>query len=534
MRSVSALHQPPLSSRQRADHAGWVRCRAVKPVSIPPQAGQSGKFSWASPRSLWECRNQIIGDYLGDPTAEHRRRWLELLGRCPEELPVVDAFKDLDRVSFVVMGDTGEGDASQYRVVPTLLAQAKDTHFMFICGDVAYPAGGIEQYGVKVLAPYRDYLQPIYAIPGSHSWYDDADGFMYWFCNADERPQRPAAGRLHPRELLWRRSPQGHTDALIEMAKLRPEFADSAYDDHRHLQVVDAPAGRGVVHQQPGPYFALQAGRVTLVALDLGLDGPLDSGQRQWFLKTSAQEGPKILLLKPPLYVDGERFPRPMEGGMTIHDVVTNPHYKYIAVISGHTHNYQRYLVTLDGGRRMPFIVAGGGGAFLHETHTIPNLDEDGPPGVDEDSFRCYPLRGDSLARCAQLWDRKLGGTHLLTLDPDVAAYIAAERLGMVPVRATARTKRPSRRDRRVAALMYRLPGHPPDAMHTIFSSLLDWGIPPLFKHFLGIEATGDKVTITCHAVTGCVRHVEQRLIEDRLIATRHGEDWEWTQDPEV
>ena len=70
--------------------------------------------------------------------------------------------------------------------------------------------------------------------------------------------------------------------------------------------------------------------------------------------------------------------------------------------------------------------------------------------------------------------------------------------------------------------------------MHTIFSSLLDWGLPPLFKHFLRIEVTGDKVTITCHAVTGCVRHVKQELIEDRLIATRHGDDWEWAQDPEV
>jgi hypothetical protein len=506
----------------------------VKPVTIPPKAGQSRKFSWANPRPLWECRNQIIGQCLGDPTAEHRRRWLELLGRGPDDPMLVNAFAGEKTVSFIVMGDTGEGDASQYRVVPTLLAQARDTDFMLICGDVAYPSGGIEEYGSRVLGPYRDYPGPIYAIPGSHSWYDDADGFMYWFCNADERPRRPRAGRWGLRELLWRRSPEGRTDALLDMAAVRDSPKGSTYDDHRHLQVAVDPSADGRVHQQPGPYFALQAGQVKLVALDSGLDGPLDSSQRDWFLRTSAEDGPKILLLKPPLYVDGQYLPLPMEGGMTIHEVVTNPDHKYLAVISGHTHNYQRYLVRLGDDREMPFIVAGGGGAFLHETHTIPNLDEDGPSGVDEHSFRCYPLRGDSLARCAQLWDRKLGGNgHFLALDPDVAAHIAAERLGVEPVREDARKVTPSSRDYRVAAVMYHAPGHPHAAMHTIFSSLLDWGSPPLFKHFLRVDVSTDTVAITCHAVTGCADHVERQLIEDRLIATRDRavNRWSWKQD---
>jgi Calcineurin-like phosphoesterase len=522
-----------------AQHAGWGKCKAVKPVAIPAAAGQSRKFSWASPRPLWQCRNQIIGQVLGDPTAEHRKRWLELLGRDAQGPMLVDAYKGDKPTSFVVLGDTGEADASQYRVVPTLLEQAGDTDFMFICGDVAYPAGGIEEYGSRVLGPYCDYPGPIYAIPGSHCWYDDADGFMYWFCNADERPRRPRAGRFQPREILWRRSPQGRTDALLKMADVRPKPTGSTYDDHRHLQVaVDRSAdGSGQVYQQPGPYFALMAGPVKLVALDMGLDRPLDSSQRQWFLATSKEDGPKILLLKPPLYVDGEHFPQPMEGGKTIHEIVTDPAHQYLAVISGHTHNYQRYLVALDDGRKMPFIVAGGGGAFLHETHTIPNLDEQGPPGVDEDSFRCYPLRGDSLARCAQLWDRKIGGHgHVLALDPDVAACIAAERIGVEPVRKAARRASPSSRDRRVAWLMYHAPGHPHAVMHTAFSSLLDWGIPPLFKHFLRVDVSERKVTIACHAVTGCTNHVEKKLIEDRLIARRDPalDRWEWEIDPSV
>jgi hypothetical protein len=220
-----------------------------------------------------------------------------------------------------------------------------------------------------------------------------------------------------------------------------------------------------------------------------------------------------------------------MDGGGTIHDVVTDARYEYLAVIAANTHNYQRYMVSLAG-RQMPFIVTGGGGAFLHETHTIPNLDEAGLDGVDEAAFRCYPLRGDSLARCAQLWDRKLGGHgHVLSLDPDVAARIASDRIGLEPVRAAARAAHPSPRDYAVASLMYRAPGHPHALLHSAFSSLLDWGRPPLFKHFLRVKVAAGGVTIACHAVTGCAEHVERELIEDRIVCKRDGSGWTWTVD---
>jgi len=134
--------------------------------------------------------------------------------------------------------------------------------------------------------------------------------------------------------------------------------------------------------------------------------------------------------------------------------------------------------VSLDDDREIPFIVAGGGGAFLHETHTpFPNLDDAGPVGVDEGSFQCYPLRGDSLARCAQLWDRKIGGHgYVLALDPDVGAYISPPSAGTEPVRRQARLARPTLRDYKVASLMHHAPGRPHALMHSAFSSLLDWG----------------------------------------------------------
>lgn len=71
-------------------------------------------------------------------------------------------------------------------------------------------------------------------------------------------------------------------------------------------------------------------------------------------------------------------------------------------------HNYQRYPVSV-GDPTIQYIVSGGG-AYMHPTHKIPNIDRCNLPGVTEDQFRCYPLRGDSLSLYSQLYDIKLPG----------------------------------------------------------------------------------------------------------------------------
>lgn len=48
-----------------------------------------------------------------------------------------------DRLSFLVLGDPGEQDGSQYAVMPPLLAVGQDTDFMVICSDVAYDRGDL-------------------------------------------------------------------------------------------------------------------------------------------------------------------------------------------------------------------------------------------------------------------------------------------------------------------------------------------------------------------------------------------------------
>jgi hypothetical protein len=117
------------TSRESLAGAGW-RC---KEVGVSSAGGPS--FSWINPVPLWQSRNQYLNPFLGDPTDDERRRWMEMqreAGQLPRDL-ILDRHADLEEVSFIVVGDTGEGDASQHAVVRPLLACGQDTDFMVVC-----------------------------------------------------------------------------------------------------------------------------------------------------------------------------------------------------------------------------------------------------------------------------------------------------------------------------------------------------------------------------------------------------------------
>jgi hypothetical protein len=494
------------SSRVSKSGAGWGFC---EPAGFePPQVdGVEQRFSWLDPRPLWDSRNDVLARLLGDPTNERRRRWIAELG--PSDTDRIVTHFAGDETAFVVLGDTGEGDASQYAVVTPLIRRSEGCAFLFLCSDLVYPAGGIEEFGRKVLSPYRGFPGPIFGIPGNHDWYDDADGFMYWFCGARKRPRRARRmplSRAWWRDRLWRRSPQARVKELERIEQLRP-----------------APS-------QPGPYFAIDAGPLRLVAIDAGQGGPRDSDQGAWLRRVSAGSRPKILLTGKPLFANGLRHERPIEDGGTVNGIVADEANHYIATIGGDVHNYQRYLVPLKDGRRQVHIVSGGGGAFMHETHTIPRIDPDRCGGAREEDVRLYPLRGDSLARYSQLYARRLGTLgQMLVIPPDAATAIMGKRLGMQPVRHSAQRARPGPWQSTSAAILRALPGRPHGPLHFPFSVLLDWNDPPLFKHFLRVDADAAGLHVRCYGVSGC-RDAELRPpVEDHLVAEPGREGvWDW------
>jgi len=501
------------NSRTSLRGAGWIcppgRFKAFVPDKRP--------LSWLQPRMLWEARNDTVAKLTGDPVDDLRRAWMRAVWGAAERDDGQDP-RLIDRsgegeVSFMVIGDPGEGDASQWATIPPLEATWGETDFIAIMSDVIYPAGNVNEYEEKFYRPYRDYPGPIYAVPGNHDWYDELRGFMYHLCGLEE---------MAPPEFTYARDQPAWKRRLHEVFWRRPESRVGGQESVR-------TSWRSLPGQRSGqraPYWTIETDPVRIVGIDTGILGGLDRDQGEWLREVSRDPGrAKILLTGKPLYVDGDYHPCPIEGGGTVDEVVRDPDAGYIAAIGGDIHNYQRYPVKLDDGRTLQYLVAGGGGAFMHPTHGIPRVRL---PGVGEEDFLCYPRRGDSLALFSRLYDRKLAlGRGYLEISPDEAATYLGERLGIAPRRSSEIVL--SGRARRAAERILPLPGRASGPAHSLFALWFDINDPPMFKSFLRIDASAGRVRIRCFAATGCRDQEDDPPVEDELVAERgRGKRWTW------
>ncbi|GAA3906242.1 metallophosphoesterase [Streptomyces lacrimifluminis] len=495
------------SSRDTPEGAGWGLENPGSYRELMPDRVE--KLSWVNPRTLWPARNGVLASWFGDPTGRTRSRWSEQRTAAGAPADKVIRRSDPDRFSFMVIGDTGEGDAPQYAVVPGFLTIGQDTAFSVLASDVIYPVGATDDFGTKFFRPYQSYPAPIYAIPGNHDWYEDLNGFMRVFCDAPPLPAEPAPRPLTPawlRSKLWHRPSAVDEQRLAEASKLR-----------------SAPAQQSV---QPGPYWAIDAGPVRIIGIDTGLLGTLDAEQGRWLKEVSSGPVPKILITGSPLYVDGEHHPCPIEGGGTVDDLVRVPERNFVAAIGGDIHNYQRYPVSVPGrvNGTIQYIVSGGGGAFMHATHTIKPVSV---ADVTEDDFRCYPLRGDSLAFYSRIYGRRLHLRRFFTLTEAEATAVIAERLGIRPTRDPGESVRLTWRIRLVAGLLgtarrpdrtrrLRLPVR--KAYTQLFSPGSATYSPPFFKSFLRIDVSPEEVRLRCFSATGKLRQELDPPVEDEVV----------------
>ncbi|MFF5263693.1 metallophosphoesterase [Actinomadura viridis] len=520
----------PDNSRTSEAGAGWDCRRRGSFHDLMPE--RVSGFSWRRPLVLWRSRNDVIAKLFGDPSNGIRRRCVAALAERGTRAGFTMHRSD-ESFSFLLLGDTGEGDRSQYAVVPPALRVGADTDFMVIASDVIYPSGEAADYPEKFFRPYKDYPGPIYAVPGNHDWYDGLRGFLRVFCDLDlDCAPEPWRGPLAvvPR-LLWRRS--GPVDEQ-ELARARDRYRG-------------APGQRAV---QPGPYWVIDTPALRIVGIDTGITGGIDRDQGAWLREVSAGPKPKLLITGKPLYVDDDVRPGKIEGGGTVDAIVKDPAHNYVAAIGGDIHNYQRYPVRA-GDRTIQYVVSGGGGAFMHATHTIPRTRV-----TDEEDFRCYPLRGDSLSRYSRLYGRVLRLPRLFDLTPEEATAAVRHRLGIRPGRGYGGDPSPasaakglpgagpsslvpspragepvpavpSRRARFVAALLgvprgqRRRPGMarlPVRRMPQRFrSEMADWDRPPFFKSFLRLDVSEAELRIRCFAVTGCGDHERHPPCEDEV-----------------
>lgn len=501
--------ETPSNSRQGLGGAGWT-CeeRGSFTADIPQRA----PLSWLNLSTLWRSRNDIVAKLLGDPVDDLRRAWLQAALSVEGASLTID-HTGAEAVTFLIVGDPGEGDASQWATVPALESLWGATSFLLVASDVIYPSGDTSDYENKFYRPFRDYPGPIYAVPGNHDWYDELRGFMFHLCQTEEMAEPSwtyrgslGLGRRLLNRLLWRRPRAPATTARTIRNSWRPQHSQRS--------------------TQRTPYWTIETDVLRIVGIDTGIGGGIDHDQGEWLRTVSAdREIPKLLVTGKPIYVDNEYHPGPIEGGGTVDEIVRDPGHNYLAAVGGDIHNYQRYPVKV-GDRVIQYIVSGGGGAFMHETHKIPRVRL---PGVDEDDFVCYPRRGDSLSLFSKLWDRKLGfGRGYFEIRPDEAAALMGERLGVRPTRVGDRRTIVPERSRRAAEKILPLPGRARGPLHDLFAVFFDWNEAPMFKSFLRVEADKNTLRLRCHAATGCFEHEDHPPLEDEVVAERSGTAWTW------
>lgn len=463
------------SSRTSEQGAGWGGTKGSF-ESLMPQP-RPRRLSWFHPKLWWSSRQEVRARLgLGDISDRRRHAWVAPLAEA--DLTVTPAV-DAQHVAFVVLCDTGEGDQSQYAVVPPLLTVAAGggtdpaVAFGVVAGDVIYPSGAAKDYADRFFRPYRDLGVPVFAVPGNHDWHDGLRGFMRHVC-----------GRADP--------------AVAERAEAEEPITD---------------------HGQRSPYFRIRTPLLTLVCIDTGLRGRLDAEQGRWLERVSAEPGPKVLLSGKPLIVDGEVDPVPIrrpEGRFaSVWDVVEHAPHHYVASIAGDVHNYQHYRPA--GADGVHHVVSGGGGAFMHGTHTIPIVEPRPRADIAEERLRLYPLRCDSLAAFSQVLDERLRRTGRLALSPSEAAAALAKRLDHVPDHGRAPTGTATRRAVRVDRLLSRVGGR---WFQRFWSPYLDWDEPPFFKQFLRIDVTPGAMRVRCVAVDGTLAHERAPVVEDDVTVS--------------
>lgn len=305
------------------------------------------------------CRRHVVA-YLYDTTDRKRRRWVQLQ-KARDRSGTFELDLDLpDQFSFAVLGDTGEGNASQMVLVDKFLRESEGTGFALIASDVIYPAGRSANYRTRFYVPYRHYPGPIYAVPGNHDGYDELVGFMIHFCRTE----------------FHFRSPNRRTVSREKVDGLR--------------RIRDNPV------PQPNMYFHIDAPAVRIVGIDTGIRGTFDPEQLAWLREVSRDPRPKVLVSGKPIFRNGRRDRKLCE----LLKILATEGYRL--VIAGDMHNFQRYRIPageFGAPEDIWHVVNGGGGAYLRQTHDIPDVGRMAlgtrAPLAPED-FACYPSREKS------------------------------------------------------------------------------------------------------------------------------------------
>ncbi len=318
----------------------------------------------------------------------------------PEELLAVKPgdVKNGQDFSFIVIGDTGEGDASQHSLRASYLDIVKqpDVKFVVVSSDVVYPTGAMRDYEANFWLPFMGTTKPVYAIPGNHDWYDALEAFVATF-------YQPQAARIAMR-------------ARIELDK-RITITNEKRIDQLIAEATRLRGEYGVPTQfQKAPYFQFQTDRFALFAVDTGVVKRIDPVQMKWFRQAleSAKGKMKMAILGHPLYAGGQYMAEDEPDFAEIHQLLKE--HDVTIVMAGDTHDMEYYLEKQSAGNKIAHhFVNGGGGAYLSYGTSLA-----WPATPPTKEWAYYPAKAQVMSKIAATtpawkwpawwWTKNMGG----------------------------------------------------------------------------------------------------------------------------
>lgn len=411
MTVTESTSQQPLSELGAAD---WAEAQSF--LRDNPTKWRS--LSWIAARSLIDSVNHVLADGARPLVSDLRQHWVG--GKRGQALRI----DQVAQTRFLVAGDLGEQDGSQYVVAPALSRTAanRGIGFVLMLSDLIYPSGDVNDYVDGFYKPYRSsdrasfFLdRKIFALPGNHDWYDGLYGFAYHFlpraeaANADlDQVPGPGQELRWPDEILAPRFDLG----LSPFKTVLDRFCRTMWRVPSQPAKTTTTARATTPHSgQPAPYFVIETAHVELVCIDIGIDGTVDVDQMEW-LETLSQESrkPKILMTGKPLMVNGEVHPCSVvtEQGeklsATVNNFVADPDNGYVATVGGDVHNFQLYRPGAETSSGLQHLVSGGGGAYTHATHPIGVAASDSRVQTSNETqpANLFPGAAESLSYFAQ------------------------------------------------------------------------------------------------------------------------------------
>lgn len=340
---------------------------------------RQGMVNWFSLAVLWDALKRSILSKLFGQYADPRLLFNASITNNAKNTLDDDEANYLNQKNEVwldYVADVGDGYNSTYTIAYLLGKKYLKINnenlpqgdILIMGGDQVYPTPTRENYILRTTNLYSDAYpdqgkenrKPLYVLPGNHDWYDGLRLFSSFFCSRGKQNQFGQSNWKLPQERSY--------------------------------------------------FFIKLPNNWRILGIDTQLECDIDKTQADYFLtQLKDDEDHKlkkiIICVSEPSWLTANLDERYKRGLQFITNNIIKASYKtyqICSVISGDLHHYARYK-ELNG---TEFITAGGGGAFLHPTHSLnETVTCEWQSKPIELTLECtYPSKEDSLRESKKIW----------------------------------------------------------------------------------------------------------------------------------